>query len=910
MRDWGKIVRERLTPLGMAPAAESDLAEEIAQDLEDRYRALRSLGTGEAEAYRKVIAELDDVYPLRAGLERNQMMTKHDAIPAGDARPGNFMADLGRDLRYALRTMRKGPVFVLFVVLTLALGIGANTTVFTVVNAMVLNPLPVANASALAAVAVADAANRSNSNATFPISYADLKDLGEKSEVFSTLAGYTSPRVLTWQENRTSERVFAELVTANYFSALGLTPSKGRFFAAEEDTTAGAGAVAVLNYGTWKSRFGGAADIVGRRLLINHVAFTVVGVAPPQFIGVNGIFGPDMWIPAAVGDQILPKEMQDVLNDRAKALFLGVGRYRPGVTQEQAQANMTALAADLAREYPATAEGHTVAVRPIRDALFASAASGASPIMFGSAVLLAVVGIVLLIACSNVANLLLARSAGRQQEMAVRLAMGASRSRLVRQLLTESVLLGLLSGVVGVLLGYAGLRLVMGTLPGSSNFISPQLNGVVLAFALTISLATGFLFGLIPAFRASGASAAEAMKESRSMGRSARKVTLANALLVGQVAFSFLLLVTAALFLHSIQRAYQIDPGFQTEHLAVFPTNPGQAGYGKAQALGFYRSARERVAAQPGVASASWSSNMPLWARPFDGLQLEGREQRSRTDNLRTVVNVVDLHYFETAGVAIVSGRDFSDLDGETSLPIAIVNEKMAHDYWPGGAIGKRLQLPGEKEMRRVVGVASTANYSTWGEPAQLCAYIPLAQHYSDGLTMYVRSKGNPHDVMVPVEREIRSVGPEILISNAITGPEVVNGGLFQARIGVTMLGVFGLLALGLASVGLYGILAYSVNQRMREIGLRMALGAAQSSVLRLILRQGMSLVFVGVAIGFTASVMVGRVLSRLLYGVSAADPISVAGAALVLLAVALLACYLPARWASRVDPLVALREG
>jgi putative ABC transport system permease protein len=301
---------------------------------------------------------------------------------------------------------------------------------------------------------------------------------------------------------------------------------------------------------------------------------------------------------------------------------------------------------------------------------------------------------------------------------------------------------------------------------------------------------------------------------------------------------------------------------------------------------------------------------MPLWARSFDGLQLEGREQRSRTDNLRTVVNVVDLHYFETAGVAIENGRDFSDLDREISLPVAIVNKKMARDYWPGGAIGKRLQLPGEKEMRRVVGVASIANYSTWGEPAQLCVYIPLSQHYSDGLTMYVRSKGNPLDVMVPVEREIRSVGPEILISNAITGPEVVNGGLFQARVGVTMLGVFGFLALGLASVGLYGILAYSVNQRMREIGLRMALGAAQSSVLRLILRQGMSLVFIGVAIGFAASVMVGRVLSRLLYGVSAADPISVGGAAVVLLAVALLACYLPARWASRVDPLVALREG
>jgi len=385
---------------------------------------------------------------------------------------------------------------------------------------------------------------------------------------------------------------------------------------------------------------------------------------------------------------------------------------------------------------------------------------------------------------------------------------------------------------------------------------------------------------------------------------------MANALLVGQVAFSFLLLVTAALFLRSIGRAYEINPGFQTAHLAVFMTNPGQAGYGKAQTKAFYRNARERVARIPGIGSVSWASNLPLWANTVNGLQVEGRQQRSQADKITTVVNTVDRNYFETAGVAIDSGREFTQLDQEDSVPVAIVNEKIAHDYWPrGDALGKRIQLPGEKQTRQIVGIARTADYSAWGEPPQPCVYVPLTQNYSDAMALYIRSKGDPQQVLTPVQQELHAAAPQIRIS-ILTRSTIINGGLFQAKMGVVLLSVFGLLALGLASIGLYGILAYSVNQRKREIGLRMALGAAQGSVLRLILKQGMSLVVTGVVIGFVAALFVGRLLSRMLYGVSASDPASIAGAAAVLLAIALLACYLPARRASRVDPLVALREG
>jgi predicted permease len=916
MPDWKNLIRDRIALLRMKGAAESDLAEELAQHLEDSYRESRSGGASEEEAYRKAVSELDDMHALRAAVERNQQMPKFDAVPAGDTRRGHFMEDLWRDLRYALRTMRKSPMFVVFVVLTLALGIGANTTVFTIVNTLILNPLPVPDSSTLASVGFVKLESSSKSGPPSPISYADLKDYQALNGVFRSLAGYTSPRGVTLQTGGTSQGgsqgMFSELVTGNYFSTLGLSPARGRFFLPDEDTTPGAHAVAVMNYGTWQARFGGASDIIGKTLRINSIVFTVIGIAPPQFIGVNAIFGPDLWIPAAMAEQLLPNQMQAALSDRGKAAFLGVGRFKPGVARASAESNMAALASNLAREYPAADEGHTATVRPIREALFASSFGASTPILFASAGLLIVVGIILLIACSNVANLLLARSAVRQQEMAVRLAMGASRPRLVRQLLTESVLLGFLSGVAGLFIGYAALRLLFGALPGSANFPAPKLDATVFVFALLISLATGFVFGIVPAFKTSRASVAETLKEeTRTTGRSRKRITLANALLVGQVAFSFLLLVTAALFLRSIGRAYDIDPGFQPAHLAVFTTNPGQAGYKKPITKAFYKDARERVARMPDVASVSWASNMPLWAHAVNGLEVEGREQRSKADKISTIVNTVDANYFETAGVAIDSGREFTNRDEETSTPVAIINEKMARDYWPrGDALGKRIQLPGERQMRQIVGIARTANYSAWAEPPQLCVYVPLEQNYSDAMILYVRGKGDPRQILMPVRREVRAAGPQILIGGTLSGREIIDRGLFQARIGVALLSVFGLLALALASIGLYGILAYSVNQRKREIGLRMAIGAAQASVLRLILKQGMSLVAKGVLIGLVGSLLVGRLLSRMLYGVSASDPLSIAGAAVVLLTVGLLACYLPARWASRVDPLVALREG
>ena len=909
MPDWKNIVEARIAALRLAPAAARDLSDEVAQHLEDRYRELRSGGAGDEEARRVALAELADMEAMRT-FERRYRPQPEAAL--GQASAAGFFDGLRKDLAYAFRTMRRSPIFVLTVVFTLGLGIGANTTVFTLIDTLLLNPLPVPQSSRLAAV-MAVPAGASAGKGTLPISWLNLKDYQASNGVFSALAGFTSPRVLTMSEGGAPDRIFAELVTGNYFSTLGLQPAAGRFFLPEEDGPPGAHPVAVMSYATWQTRYGGARDAVGKTLRLNNVDFTVIGVAPPRFIGINALFGPNLWIPAAMGEQLLPNQMQGMLSDRAKALFTGVGRLKPGVSPAQAQANIATIAAGLQHQYPEANSGHAAAVRPMIDVIFGSAASGTSPVVFASLVLVVVVGIVLLIACSNVANLLLARSAARRHELSVRLAMGASRARLIRQLLSESLVLGLLSGLAGLFIGYAGVRAVWTFLPSgvNTNFITPRMDPLVLVFTLAASLATGFAFGILPAWRASRVDPGDSLKEEgRSVGRSRRRITFANALLVGQVAFSFLLLVLAALFLRSIGRAYQIDPGFQTGHLVVLLTSPGQAGYDEPRSKAFYKEVRDQVKALPGVESVSWATNLPLWSHAAAGLEIEGRERRSRSDTLATVVNTVDLDYFETAGTAIRQGREFTLRDRTDSTPVAIVNEKLAHDFWPNqSALGKRIQIPGETGMRQVVGVARTADYTSLNEAPQFCVYIPLEQRYSDSMTLFVRSQGDPARLLQGIERIAAASGPGIVLRDIRTGQEIVRDGLFGARVGVAMLSVFGLLALALASLGLYGLMAYSVEQRTREIGLRMALGAAGSNVLGLVLRQGMSLVGAGVLVGFIASLAAGQLLSRALYGITAGDPVSVGGSALVLLAVALAACYLPARRASRLDPLTALRE-
>ena len=909
MPEWKLEIKKHLAGLNLRPEREAEIIEELSDHLQQRYEELRTRRADDDEALREVIAEVDwtEFVPE---LQVSEKTPWPDTGPVGGPASGHFFEDLWKDFRFALRMLRKSLGFTSVAVLTLALGIGANTAVFTVVDSLILNPLPVEKISTLAAVNTTQAKKTAQSGDLQAISYLNLNDIRSRIHAFRSFAGHSYPMAVTMTDKDQPHRVFAEIVTANYFEALGLHPFLGRFFLPSEDTTPGAAPVAVLGYTAWQSRFGGDPGILGRTIRLNETPFTIIGVGPKGFKGVYAVFGPDLWIPSMMAEQVLPAEQRNALSDRSLPLFTGIGRLEQGVALAQAKAEMKVVAAALEKEDPNANEGKVLAVTPLIEAAYGPERQ---PVVLGGFLLMAIVGFVLLIACSNVANLILARASVRRQEIAVRMALGAGRGRLIRQLLTESVLLGLFSGVLGFAFGYGGCRILESLRPAeyAQNLADLRLNTPVFVFAFAVAILTGLIFGIVPALRSSRVSVSEVLKEeTRSAGRSRSRISLANALLAGQVAVSLILLVVASLFLRSIEREYVIDPGFQTKHLALFMVYPGQAGYDRVRTEQFYKQTLDRIGRIPGIASVSWASNLPLWERKETGIAIEGQEARQKSEAISAVVDTVDLNYFSAMGIPLVAGRDFAENDRDISTPVAIINDTMAAKYWPNqDPLGKRFQLPQGKAFLQVVGVAKTTNYQTLGEPPQPCVYIPLRQNYADSMNLYLRSERDPSTVLSAVQEEIHSLDPGLPVEDIRTGTKIIDQALWWSKIGVGLLGVFGLLALGLASVGLYGIMAYSVNQRRREIGVRMALGAGQGNVSLLVLRQGMTVVGSGVVVGMTLSLLLGRVLSRFLYGVSGSDLLSLGGASLALLAVAFVACYLPARSASRVDPLVALRE-
>ena len=841
-------------------------------------------------------------------------MHRRDSIPQTPAKPDlrTLLSDLLRDGKLGLRNLFRAPVFSFFAILTLALGVGASTTVFTLVNTLLLHPLPAPAPSKLVCVYTTGAKNQKQSGNLMPTSYLNLKDYQGADTVFSGMGGFSPPMVLTLTENTGSERFFGELVTSGYFEALGLTPSKGRFFLPGEVSTPGSAAVAVLSYNAWKIRFNRAPDILGKTLELNRVPFTIVGVAPEGFLGISAVFGPDVWLPATMAAQVLPPPMQDVLRDRGKPFFQAVARLKPGVARSQAEASLQTMAARLAKEYPDTNTGHAVSVQPVTTALFSST-GGERGLTFASVVLLAIVGLVLLIACSNVANLLTARAVSRRQEIGVRLAIGASRGRLLRQLLTESVLLSVFGGIAGLGVGYEGCRALWSFRPAEvvRNMVEPKIDGHVYLFALLLALATAFVFGVVPSLRATKTDLVESLKEEAHLashtGRSAR---LQKALLTGQVALSLVSLIAASLFLRAVQRAYRIDPGFDEKHLALFMMNPEEAGYSGARLEAFHRDVMERVGTIPGVDAASWASNLPFWSNASHLISTAGQEQMRSSELLNTVTNTVDLNYFKVMQIPVVEGRTFTDGDRDGALPVAMVNEDLAHRTWPKEeAVGKTIRLQGDSVARQVVGVVKTSDYTALGESPQPCLYLPLRQNPGASFTLYVRALKDPTMVLGEVQREVKAIDSRVEVTDLRTGAKLMDQILWSARIVLSLLGAFGLLALVLASVGLYGLLAYLVKGRQREIGVRMALGASRSTILLLILRQGMSVVSIGVGIGLALSLLIGRAFSKMLFGLSPADPVGLTGASLVLLAVAALACSLPALSASRLDPMKALRE-
>ena len=818
------------------------------------------------------------------------------------------MERLWRDVRFGLRTLIKSPTFTAAAVTSLGLGIGVNTAIFTVLNTLFLSPLPVQRVGELAAVYTADSNQNTTFGAILQVSYLNYKDYRDENNVFTSLAAYSFPVAVSVRMGEGTEQLFVELVTGNYFSTLGVQAAKGKLIGPEDDRAPGESPVLVLSHSAWQRRFGGVADILGRRVTANGVGFTVIGVAPEGFRGINSLFGPDGWVPTMMYRQTLPSQMVGWMDERRALLLNVAGRLKPGVTLTQASENMKGIARTLEATYPTPNKGRSAVLRPLAQATIFPGVRDA--LALGGAVLMVIVGLVLLIACSNVANLLLARATARTQEIAVRLALGANRGRLIRQLLTESVVLGLLGGALGWLIALWGVKLIWAARPPfvAQNFVDPKIDGVVLLFTLSVAVLTGVLFGLAPALQASRASMVTALKDAtRGAGRQRRRFGLANLLIVGQVALSVVALVTGALFLRSSQAAARIDPGFDTEHVAVMAVSPGQAAYEPGRGEQFYKEVADRLARVPGVRSASWSNNQPLFGFAMRSVYVEGRDPNAAP--ILTITNIVNPGYFATAGIPMLQGRDFTTADRSGAQMVAIINDAMARRYWPNeSALGRRFRYYTDTDFRTVIGIVRTVKYQTLGEDPQPATYTPLDQTYSDAMILHLRAEGDPTPLIDVARREIRAIDANVPVQNPAVVKEVVRQSLFAVNLAAGLLGVFGLLALTLASVGLYGVMSYSVGQRTRELGLRMALGAGRGGVMRLVLNQSLTLVGAGVAIGLVGAWAATRAIATLLYG-STLDPVSFIGAPLGLIAVALLASLPPALRASRIDPIVALRE-
>ena len=834
------------------------------------------------------------------------------------------METLWHDLRYGFRVLRASPGFAAVAVLSLAFGIGANTSIFSVVNAALLRPLPVTEPDRLVFVYNGNRAGDPYSVSSYP----DYVDYRDKNEVFSDLLAYSSITMSARGDDQ-ADLISGLLVSGNYFDALGVRAELGRSFLPDEDKTPGARPVAVISHGLWQRRFGGDPRIAGQQLTLNGQAFTIIGVAPAGFEGAEILETNDIYVPAMMQALVRPPrsgfsgEMNpDLLTRRGARWMRMIGRLKPGVTIQQAQAAMTAIADGLEQTFPEDNRNTAATLFPVSKV----DPRAYSQLVSVAGLLLAVVGIVLLIACANVANLLLARASARRKEIAIRLAMGASRGRLVRQLLTESVLLSLAGGSLGLLLALWTSDVLKSTSPAGGMFsftLDSRLDVRVLTFTFLLSLATGVIFGLAPALQASRPDLLPALKdEVSSAAPGLRRFSLRNLLVVAQVALSLVLLIGAGLFLRSLQNAQAIDPGFDATKILDAQLNVNLLRYTKVQGQEFYRQVIDRVEALPGVESASLARVVPMsGSGRTSSLLIEGQQApdnvfRSEgtapdaTGSFSVSSNVVGESYFRTMGIVLLEGRDFTVQDKEGAPSVAVVTQAFARQYFDDHqALGKHVSLRGARgPWSEVIGVVGDTKYRTLGESPRPIVYTALAQNHETGMTLHVRTTGNPSSVAVAVRREVQALDQNLPVTNLQPITEVLAGSLFAARMGAVLLAVFGLVALLLAGVGLYGLMSYGVARRTREIGIRMALGAGTHSVLRLVLREGVSLVSCGLVAGLIVAAAVTRLLASFLYGVSPLDPTTFAAIPAVLLVVALLASYIPARRATKVDPMVALR--
>jgi macrolide transport system ATP-binding/permease protein len=922
MPDWREHLRTRLAPLRLTPTREAEIVDELSQHLDDRYEQLRAEGSGEDEATRLALEELQDDDALAGRMRPLRQARTAVAIAEGEPRRRPLL-DVAQDLRYAARMLAKQPAFTLAAVVTLALGIGANTAVFSLVNATLFQRLPVADPERLVYM------YRGTSGVFAYPQYAALRD---RTTALDGLAGWGGIAV-SLNAGDSAELVPGVIATGNFFQVLGVQPALGRLLTPADDVTPGAHPVAVIAHEFWQTRFGGRADTVGREIRLNGHVFTIVGIAPAGFPGPQLGSKRDIYVPMMMQAIVRPprarysgEQNPDLLRHNTNSWIFGIGRLKAGATADRAKAELDAALAEFFStrvQLPPGATPPRVTLVRIEDPN-----AGPRPVLRSAALLVSgAVGAVLLIACANIANLLLSRAAGRRRELAVRLALGASRGRLLQQLLTESVLLSLIGGVAGVTLAWAILRAFSAAPPPAGALPLPLTFGMdtrVLLFAFVVSSATGILCGVVPALIASRPMMGQALRGAGGSGNDGgRRFDLKKLFVVAEVALSLLLLVAAGLFVRSLQSARSIDPGLDVDKLVSTPLSINLLRYTRAQGRAFYQQVVERAQSLAGVESASVARVAVLGGGGrVLSFHVEGRggshdhvmsEGGGVTANDLTVTNanVVGPRFFETVGIRLLNGRDFGASDIETSVPVMVLNAAAARLHFPdANPIGQRVSVDGPAgPWREIVGVVRDSAYGTIADGGVPVVYLPLSQNHETGMTLYVRSSVSPGSLAGPLRREIQRLEPNLPVPEIETMTETVGTSLYAARMGAWLLSALGGLALLLAVVGIYGVLSFSVARRTREMGIRLALGAGTRQVFLLVVRDGMWLVGVGVAIGLGAAFMGARSVGAFLYGISPTDVPSFAGAILVLAAVALVACAIPARRAIRVNPITTLRQ-
>jgi predicted permease len=813
------------------------------------------------------------------------------------------MNTLWQDLRYGARMLLKHKGFTLVAVLSLALGLGANTAIFSLINTLLLRPLPIQQPEQLVAL------NNVGENRMFSnFSYLNYQDLRDRNEVFSDLIGYRITP-LSLSHDGVNERQWGYEVSGNYFAVLGVRPALGRFISAADDRTPGAHPVVVISHKYWQRSFGGAPEVAGKEVIVNGRRYTIIGVAPQGFLGTEIASAAEFWFPLAMQAQI--EVGSNWLDKRGAEILFVQGRLKPGVSAAQAQTAINLIAAQLEREYPDDNTGKRITLSP--PGLFGNSMRGNMLGFVG--LLMAVVGLVLLLACINLANLLLARAADRRREIAVRLALGASRFRLVRQLLTESLLLACGGGLLGLLpaLWLVDLLKAFKLPPNVPVVFAIQVDYRVYLFTFLLSLATGVLFGLLPAWQATKTDLVSALKDEgafSSQWRAARTISMKSGLIVLQVALSLILLVGGGLMVRALQQANTLKLGFEPQHAAELSFDLRLQGYESAQRKEFQKRLWERVRNLPGVQAAGLADLLPVdlhFSRT--AVYLEGRlpERNARVPS--AMYNLAGPGYFQAMGTRLLQGREFTAQDDEQALQVAIINESFARRFFPGeNPLGKQFSL-GRPEAAKVqvIGVVEDGKYAGLNEDPKPYVSRPLWQSQVGSTSVVVRTAGDLPALIAAVRREVQQLDPQIPVATS-TLVEKLSLPLLPARIVASVLGGFGLLALALAAIGIYGVMSYAVAQRTREIGVRMALGAEAIDVVKLIVRQGMTLALAGLAIGLAGALAATRLMASVLYGVSATDTTTFVVVPLLLALVVLIACYLPARRAAKVDPIIALR--